>query len=259
MWSHLLRPRHHASDAVALSRQRDRNPTFAPSEEGTIARILVVDDEESVRLLLCDALELAGHETVGASHGLEALTMTRAQRVDLILLDVNMPMADGYEVLDRLRESGNTTPVIMLTARQGSEDTKRGFTLGADDFIRKPFRLEEVILRVDAVLRRTLPQVEPSSIQVGGLILSPSRHEVTVDGVAIELSPTEFRLLEHLMANVGRVLTRGQLLRDVWDYPADSETKLVETYVSYVRRKVGDAVIIRTVRGVGYQLVDGRV
>lgn len=222
-----------------------------------MARILVVDDEESVRLLLCDALGLAGHEAVGAAHGLEALRILREQAIDLMLLDLNMPMADGYDVLERLQESARRTPVIVLTARQGSDDTKRGFTLGADDFVRKPFRLEEVVLRVEAVLRRTAPPPPPAALTAGTLTLRPDQHTVSVDGAPVELSPTEFRLLQFLLENPDRVLSRGQLLRDVWDYPSDIDTKLVDTYISYLRRKIGDSVTIRTIRGVGYQLVSG--
>lgn len=222
-----------------------------------MARILVVDDEESVNLLLCDALALAGHTTVSARHGLEALRIAREQEIDLLLLDVNMPMADGYEVLERLRAAGTTTPVIVLTARQDSEDTKRGFTLGADDFVRKPFRLEEVVLRVEAVLRRTMPPEPERSVTFGEIAIDLDQHVVAVGSDVVELSPTEFRLLTYLVENSGRVVSRGQLLRDVWGYPTDSETKLVETYISYLRRKLGHAATFRSVRGVGYQLVAG--
>lgn len=222
-----------------------------------MARILVVDDEESVNLLLCDALSLAGHTPLSARHGLEALRIAREQEVDLLLLDINMPMADGFEVLERMRAAGISTPVIVLTARQDSDDTRRGFQLGADDFVRKPFRLEEVVLRVEAVLRRSLPPQPDRKVTLGDICIDIDQHVVTVADSVIELSPTEFRLLLYLVENSGRVVSRAQLLRDVWGYPTDSETKLVETYISYLRRKVGDAATFRSVRGVGYQLVAG--
>lgn len=219
------------------------------------ATILVVDDEPSVNDLVCDALRLAGYRTHSATHGLAALRHLRENQVDLVVLDITMPHADGFEVLGRMREAHDQTPVIVLTARQERDDTRTGFELGADDFLRKPFSIEELILRVRAVLRRSAPPEESGVLQVGELTIDEHAHVVTAGGMPVELSATEYRLLAVLMENAGRVLPKEVLLERVWGMAAGVETSVVETYVSYLRRKLGDALNLRTVRGVGYQLI----
>jgi two-component system OmpR family response regulator len=221
--------------------------------------ILIVDDEPGVRDLISDALNLAGLSSISAAHGMEALTKLRDNQVDLMILDINMPTMDGYEVLERMRDQGSRTPVIVLTARLDREDTKRAFQLGADDFVRKPFGIEELTLRVNAILRRSQPQVENESVLVAGAItINLDQHLVSVDEVTIDLSPTEFRLLETFMQNQTRVLSKDFLLTEVWGLDNYADPNVVETYVSYLRKKLGDALPLRTVRGVGYQFT-GRV
>lgn len=218
------------------------------------ARILVVDDEPGVNDLICDALRLAGYEAISAAHGMQALTLLRSERIDLAIIDVNMPVMDGYELLERMRSAGLQTPAIVLTARQDKEATRTSFGLGADDFVRKPFGIEELTLRVAAVLRRSQP-ASTRAIAIGAISIDVEAHEVTCDGEVIELSPTEFRLLTVLAENSGRVLTREQLLDQVWGLGHGVESTTLETYVSYLRRKFGEHLTLRTVRGVGYQLV----
>ena len=221
--------------------------------------ILVVDDEPGVRDLISDALNLVGLSSITAAHGMEALTKLRDNQVDLMILDINMPTMDGYEVLERMRDQGSRTPVIVLTARLDREDTKRAFQLGADDFVRKPFGIEELTLRVNAILRRSQPQVKNESVIVAGAItINLDQHLVSVDEVTIDLSPTEFRLLETFMQNQTRVLSKDFLLTEVWGLDNYADPNVVETYVSYLRKKLGDALPLRTVRGVGYQFT-GRV
>ena len=221
--------------------------------------ILVVDDEPGVRDLISDALNLVGLSSITAAHGMEALTKLRDNQVDLMILDINMPTMDGYEVLERMRDQGSRTPVIVLTARLDREDTKRAFQLGADDFVRKPFGIEELTLRVNAILRRSQPQVESESVIVAGAItINLDQHLVSVDEVTIDLSPTEFRLLETFMQNQTRVLSKDFLLTEVWGLDNYADPNVVETYVSYLRKKLGGALPLRTVRGVGYQFT-GRV
>lgn len=221
-------------------------------------RILVVDDEPAVNDLICDALRLASYDTVSAGHGMEALTVLREQRIDLAIVDVNMPVMSGYDLLERMRSSGIQTPVIVLTARQEREDTRTSFGLGADDFVRKPFGIEELTLRVTAILRRSGLAESRNVRTIGRITIDDDAHEVRLGDALIELSPTEYRLLSVLAANPGRVLTREQLLDQVWGLGPGLESTAVETYVSYLRRKLGDDLVIRTVRGVGYQLMDPR-
>lgn len=223
------------------------------------ASVLVVDDERGVNDLICDAMRLAGHEPVSVRDGAEALEALRLHPVDLVILDINMPRVDGFTVLSRMRDADDATPVIVLTARQGADDVRTGFELGADDFVRKPFGIEELALRVAAVLRRTNPDPVQSRIRVDGVTLDSRAHRVTCDGVDVELSATEFRLLQVLMEAPGEVLSKNFLLQRIWGLDAGAETTVVETYVSYLRRKLGSHVTIRTVRGVGYELVGDRI
>ena len=217
--------------------------------------ILVVDDEPSVRDLISDALNLAGYSSICAAHGLEAVTKLRENQIDLMILDINMPNMDGYEVLQRMREQGSRTPVIVLTARLDREDTKRAFELGADDFVRKPFGIEELTLRVNAILKRSRSHSENESVIVAGtIVMNLDQHQVCVDELDIDLSPTEFRLLQTFMENPGRVLSKNFLLTEVWGIDNYADPNAVETYVSYLRKKLGNSLPLRTVRGVGYQL-----
>ncbi len=216
--------------------------------------ILVVDDEPGVRDLISDALNLVGLSSITAAHGMEALSKLRDNQIDLMILDINMPTMDGYEVLERMSDQASRTPVIVLTARLDREDTKRAFQLGADDFVRKPFGIEELTLRVNAILRRSQPQVKNESVIVAGAItINLDQHYVSIDEVTIDLSPTEFRLLETFMQNPTRVLSKDFLLTEVWGLDNYADPNVVETYVSYLRKKLGDALPLRTVRGVGYQ------
>jgi two-component system, OmpR family, response regulator len=217
--------------------------------------VLIVDDESGVRDLITDALSLVNMDSVTAAHGMEALTKMREHSIDLVILDINMPTMDGYEVLERMRQSDLTTPVIVLTARLDREDTKRAFELGADDFVRKPFGIEELTLRVQAVLRRTSPQDSPhEQLRVGDITMDLGNHVVEINSTLVELSPTEFRLLQFFLENPGRVLTKDQLLSHVWGIDNYADPNVVETYVSYLRKKCGESLALRTIRGFGYQL-----
>jgi two-component system OmpR family response regulator len=223
------------------------------------ARILVVDDEDVLREMLGDALRLSGFEVLEAADGSKALTILQSGKVDLIISDVNMPGMDGYEMLSHLRAQGDETPAIMLTARRERADVTKGLKLGADDYVTKPFGLEELILRVNAVLRRTLGAVSASSKLVCGPVeIIDDLHQVTVDGVEVELSPTEYHLLTVLMENKGKVISRSKLLLEVWDINFDTGTNVVDTYISYLRRKVHTDTFqgIKTVRGIGFQMID---
>mgnify|MGYP006268863185 FL=1 len=225
----------------------------------TKAQILVVDDEEGVRELLGDALRVAGYSVRGASDGMSALTALRNAPADLLIIDINMPVLDGFELLEQLRNKGDQTPALMLSARGDREDKTRGLRLGADDYVTKPFGLEELLLRVGAILRRTRAMsVENSVLKCGPLLLDEDQHKVFYHDDEIDFSPTEFKLLQELMRNKGRVLTKANLLRDVWEIDFETETSVLDTYISYLRKKLNrdDHEFIRTVRGVGYQIVE---
>ena len=219
------------------------------------ARLLVVEDEETILELLAGSLRLAGFEVMTASSGAEALRAAAASRPDLVLLDVMMPDGDGFEVVRRMRSSGPDVPVIFLTARDGVRERVAGLALGGDDYVTKPFSLDEVLERIRAVLRRTGRAATATRLRVADLELDEDSHEVRRDGTLIALTPTEFRLLRFLMLNAGRVLSKSQILHHVWDYPA-GDGNVVEPCVSYLRRKVdqGEPRLIHTIRGVGYVL-----
>ena len=225
------------------------------------ARILVVDDEDVLREMLGDALRLSGFEVLEAADGSKALTILQSGKVDLIISDVNMPGMDGYEMLSHLRAQGDETPAILLTARRERVDVTKGLKLGADDYVTKPFGLEELILRVNAVLRRTMGTASASSKLVCGPVeIIDDLHQVTVDGVEVELSPTEYHLLTVLIENKGKVISRSKLLLEVWDINFDTGTNVVDTYISYLRRKVHTETFqgIKTVRGIGFQMIEGK-
>lgn len=225
------------------------------------ARILVVDDEDVLREMLGDALRLSGFEVLEAADGSKALTILQSGKVDLIISDVNMPGMDGYEMLSHLRAQGDETPAIMLTARRERADVTKGLKLGADDYVTKPFGLEELILRVNAVLRRTMGAASTSpKLACGPVEMVDELHQVTVDGAEVDLSPTEYHLLQVLLENKGKVISRSKLLLEVWDINFDTGTNVVDTYISYLRRKVHTESYqgIKTVRGVGFQMIEGK-
>jgi two-component system, OmpR family, response regulator len=222
-----------------------------------------VDDEPTVRELLCAALRHAGFAVAPAGTGQQALALARADPPDLVLLDVMLPDLDGFEVIRRLREqhrpaAGPRTghiPVVFLTARDTARDKIDGLQLGGDDYVTKPFDLEELIARIGAVLRRT--SGDPTALlRVADLELDPDGVQATRTGEPIRLSPTEFRLLRYLMTQAGRTVSKAQILGRVWDYDFGGDTGIVDTYISYLRRKIdnGGPKLIHTVHGVGYVL-----
>jgi two-component system OmpR family response regulator len=231
----------------------------ATSQAAPEARLLVVDDEPNIRELLSASLRYAGFDVATAADGQQALALADSFRPDLLVLDVMMPGLDGFGVVRRLRQSGRHTPVLFLTARDAAEDKVSGLTLGGDDYVTKPFSLDEVLARIRAVLRRTAAAPRPSEaprLAFADIELDEESHEVLKAGTLISLSPTEFKLLRYLMANAGRVLSKAQILDHVWNYDFNGEANVVESYVSYLRRKIDttDPRLLHTIRGVGYTL-----
>lgn len=219
--------------------------------------VMVVDDEPGVRELIGDALRVGGFDAIEAADGREALQLLRTTKPALLIVDVNMPVMDGFEFVRAVREIGQQTPVIMLSARGDRVDVTLGLQLGADDYVRKPFGLEELLLRVQAVLRRSSPSpASDATLRCGPIELDARVHRVKVSGDVVEMSPTEFRLLEYLLSHQTRVVTRSELLRHVWDIDFDTDTSVVDTYISYLRRKVhvNGFAGIKTIRGVGFQI-----
>ncbi|RZU10830.1 two-component system OmpR family response regulator [Kribbella rubisoli] len=222
----------------------------------TMTRLLVVDDEATVRELLSATLRFAGFEVTSAATATEAVAAAVEEPPDLVLLDVMLPDLDGFEVVRRLREqptAAGPVPVLFLTARDRQADKIQGLSLGADDYVTKPFDLEELIARIRAILRRTTGQ-HSDVLTVGPLTLDAEGHQLTRAGAPLRVSPTEFRLLHYLMENAGRVVSKGQILERVWRYDFNGDTSIVDTYISYLRRKVDDEEpkLIHTVHGVGY-------
>ncbi|MDQ1708999.1 MAG: two-component system, OmpR family, response regulator [Frankiaceae bacterium] len=222
------------------------------------ARLLVVDDEPNIVELLSASLRYAGFEVQTAQTGAEALRVARSFRPDLLVLDVMMPDMDGFDVVRRLSGEGARIPVLFLTARDATEDKVTGLTLGGDDYVTKPFSLEEVIARIRAVIRRTSGAAAPTSarLQFADIELDDDTHEVWKAGALVVLSPTEFKLLRYFMHNPGRVLSKTQILDHVWHYDFGGEANVVESYVSYLRRKIDttEPRLLHTLRGVGYVL-----
>lgn len=221
------------------------------------ARLLVVEDETNIRNLLATSLKFAGFEVHTAANGSEALRIAGKQSLDLAVMDVMLPDMDGFAVTRKLRASGHDVPILFLTARDAVEDKVKGLTVGGDDYVTKPFSLEEVVARIRAVLRRThSSETTGACVVVADLELDEDSHEVRRAGEIIEVSPTEFKLLRYLMLNPGRVLSKTQILDHVWDYDFRGEAGIVESYISYLRRKIDvhGEPLIHTKRGVGYVL-----
>jgi two-component system OmpR family response regulator len=232
--------------------------TDAEDTGGGPRRLLVVDDEPNIVELLSTSLRFAGFEVATASNGQEALDTARTFSPDLLVLDVMMPDISGFGVVKELRASGSTVPVVFLTARDATEDRISGLTIGGDDYVTKPFSLDEVVARIRAVLRRTArPEGgTPPRLVFADLELDTETHEVWRAGHAVFLSPTEFKLLRYFMNNPKRVLSKAQILAHVWNYDFNGDANVVESYVSYLRRKI-DTVeprLLHTLRGVGYVL-----
>jgi two-component system, OmpR family, response regulator len=224
---------------------------------GTSGRLLVVDDEPTILELLSGSLRLAGFEVTTAASGADAVRAAALGQPDLVLLDVMMPDGDGFETLRRMRSGGAEVPVIFLTARDEPGDRVNGFDLGADDYVTKPFSLNELLGRIRAVLRRTRPGVPGSRLRVADLELDEDAHEVKRAGVVADLTPTEYRLLRFLMLNAGRVVSKDQILDHVWAGDPARDGNVVEPCVSYLRRKVDHGQqprLIHTVRSFGYVL-----
>lgn len=216
--------------------------------------VLVVDDEENVRFLLASALRHFHFEVALAPNGRDGLALVDVARPDLVLLDVALPDLDGFEVCRRLRADGIDVPVVFLTARDAVDDRVRGLSAGGDDYVTKPFSFDEVIARMRAILRRRGALRESALITFGDLELDDDAHAVMRAAVPIDLSPTEYNLLRFLLRNAGRVLTREQILQAVWELDFDGKATVVDTYISYLRKKL-DAIgppLVHTVRGVGY-------
>jgi len=219
--------------------------------------IMIIDDEAGVRDLLGDALKLAGFETIAATDAMNAQTLLRTVKPDLLIVDINMPLMDGFEFIERIRGNGDSTPALMLSARGDRADITRGLTLGADDYVTKPFGLEELVLRIKAILRRSqFSSTESTTLTHGPITLDADTHQVTFNDEVVDLSPTEFRLLHVLLESKGRVLSKTYLLDEVWGITFESESTVVDTYISYLRKKLHRDGFegIRTVRGVGFQL-----
>jgi two-component system OmpR family response regulator len=220
-------------------------------------RILVVDDESNITDLVATALRYEGFEVDTAATGRAALAATETIRPHLVVLDVMLPDLDGFEILSRLRNEGRKVPVLFLTARDTVEDRVRGLTTGGDDYLTKPFSIDELVARIRAILRRVgEAEDESSTLVFADLELDDDTHEVWRAGEPIDLTATEFKLLRYLMTNPRRVLSKAQILDHVWNYDFGGDVNVVETYISYLRKKIDQNAdpLIHTIRGVGYSL-----
>ena len=234
-------------------------PQMSQSTQAATQRILVVDDENSISELIATSLRFVGFEVRTAATGSEALTIAEEFKPHALILDVMLPDQNGFEVCRQLRLDGHNVGVLFLTAKDAVEDKITGLTIGGDDYVTKPFSLEELVARLRALLRRTgAVQVDSDEekVRFADLELDEATHEVRRAGNLIELSPTEFLLLRYLMINADRVVSKSQILDHVWQYDFRGDAGIVETYISYLRKKIDiyDPALIHTVRGVGYRL-----
>jgi two-component system OmpR family response regulator len=229
--------------------------------DGSPIRVLVVDDEPNLAELLTSALRYEGWDVSTALDGRDAIKLARESEPDVIVLDIMLPDLDGLSVLRRIRQNTPFLPVLFLTARDAVEDRVAGLTAGGDDYVTKPFSLEEVVARIRALLRRSgaATAQRDSTITVGDLVMDEDAHEVTRGGEEVHLTATEFELLRYLMRNPKRVLSKAQILDRVWQYDFGGQANIVELYISYLRRKIdaGHEPMIHTLRGVGYVLKPG--
>jgi two-component system, OmpR family, response regulator len=219
-------------------------------------RVLVVDDEENIVYLVESALQVRGMTTASAADGREAMEQLALFRPDLVILDVMLPDVDGFTVLRRMRDAGARMPVIFLTARDATDDRVHGLTIGGDDYVVKPFAIAELVARAQLSLKRADASDMTRTLRCADLEMDDAAHRVTRAGQAVSLSPTEYTLLRHLLVNAGRVLSRAQILDHVWQYDFDGESSVVDTFISYLRRKIDhvEPKLIHTIRGVGYCL-----
>jgi two-component system OmpR family response regulator len=219
-------------------------------------KVLVVDDEPNIRDLLSTSLRFAGFSVHAVGNGADAVFAAEKGEPDIILLDVMLPDMSGFNVTKKLRSMGIDVPVLFLTARDETEDKITGLTVGGDDYMTKPFSLDEIVARINAILRRSRQaETEDSVLEVGEVRINQDAHEVFVNGSEVDLSPTEYKLLRFLMSNANRVLTKAQILDHVWEYDFNGEMGIVESYVSYIRKKLDPLTaepVIQTKRGVGY-------
>ena len=222
-----------------------------------LPRILIVDDEPNIRDLLSTSLRFAGFAVRAVPNGAAAISAVLEEEPDLTILDVMLPDMNGFSVTKRLREAGYTSPILFLTAKDDTEDKITGLTVGGDDYVTKPFSLDEIVARIRAILRRTMHVQEDAVISAGEIVMDQDTHEVTVNGHPVDLSPTEFKLLRYLLLNPNRVLSKAQILDHVWEYDFNGDAGIVESYISYLRRKIDqytDSSPIQTKRGFGYML-----
>ena len=232
----------------------------APHRAPHRAAVLVVDDEPNILALLSASLRLSGFEVHGADSGAGALHTAAQIRPDIVVLDVMLPDCDGFTLARRLRAQHDALPVLFLTARDSVDDRIAGLTAGGDDYVTKPFSLEELVLRLRAILRRTQPardgETSTTTVTYADLVLDEEAHEVRRAGQLVQLSPTEFNLLRYLMLNAGKVVSKTQILERVWNYDFGGDSRIVESYISYLRRKIdrSNLPLIHTIRGVGYTL-----
>lgn len=227
----------------------------------TAPRILVVDDEPNIRDLLITSLRFAGYQVRAVSNGAQTISAVLEEEPDLIILDVMLPDMNGFSVTKRLRGAGYTAPILFLTAKDETEDKITGLNAGGDDYVTKPFSLDEIVARIQAILRRTMQADEESVIRAGELTMDQDTHDVVVGDASIDLSPTEFKLLRYLMLNPNRVLSKAQILDHVWEYDFNGDAGIVESYISYLRRKIdphSSEPLIQTKRGFGYMLKAGK-
>jgi two-component system OmpR family response regulator len=219
-------------------------------------KVLIVDDEPNIRDLLSTSLRFAGFSVHAVGNGADAVNAAEKGAPDIILLDVMLPDMNGFSVTKKLRSMGINAPVLFLTALDETADKVTGLTVGGDDYMTKPFSLDEIVARINAILRRTKQvEVEDSILEVGEIKINQDAHEVFANGQPVDLSPTEYKLLRFLMSNPNRVLTKAQILDHVWEYDFNGEMGIVESYVSYLRKKLDPITsepLIQTKRGVGY-------